>query len=85
MIASPLGPRSSGAAQLTGGVPPGEASRTADNVCLELPLFQFHEEQDEDRPHPHGYRELRHSGAAGIEFFDTTVIHVEAVVDELLH
>ncbi len=27
-------------------------------VCLEPPLFQFHEEQDEDRPHPHGYREL---------------------------
>ena len=27
---------------------------------------------------------LRPSGAAGIEFLDTTVIHVEAVVDELL-
>jgi aspartate/glutamate racemase len=27
---------------------------------------------------------LRDSGAMGIEFFDTTLIHVEAVVDELL-
>ena len=31
---------------------------TLDAVSLEPPLFQFHEEQDEDRPHPHGYREL---------------------------
>jgi len=27
---------------------------------------------------------LRHSGPAGIEFLDTTVIHVEAIVNELL-
>lgn len=27
---------------------------------------------------------LRDSGAQGIEFLDTTVIHVEAIVDELL-